>query len=100
MDLAVSNVNETAEHYHKVEHVPGVAEVVLVGEDRRREERVEKEGRRDRQRKRERGKEERRHVSGGGTRTYVDLGHSDVNEGAEDNDEIKTVPGVTEIILK
>ena len=54
MDLAVSNVNETAEHYHKVEHVPGVAEVVLVGEDRRREERVEKEGRRDRQRKRER----------------------------------------------
>ena len=39
-------------------------------------------------------------ISGGGDGTYVDLGHGDVNEGAEDNDEIKTVPGVSEIILK
>ena len=35
MDLAISYVNETAAHNHKVEHVPGVAEVVLG--DRRRE---------------------------------------------------------------
>ena len=32
MDLAISYVNETAAHNHKVEHVPGVAEVVLVEE--------------------------------------------------------------------
>ena len=61
--------------------------------DRKREgEEGRKEGR-----KRE---EERRLISGGGDGTYVDLGHGDVNEGAEDNDEIKTVPGVSEIILK
>ena len=30
MDLAISYVNETAAHNDKVEHVPGVAEVVLI----------------------------------------------------------------------
>ena len=35
MELAISYVNETAENNDKVEHVPGVAEVVLI--DRRRE---------------------------------------------------------------
>ena len=35
MDLAISYVNETAAHNHKVEHVPGVAEVVLGEEEGR-----------------------------------------------------------------
>ena len=43
MDLAISYVNETAANNDKVEHVPGVAEVVLT--DRRREK--EREGRRE-----------------------------------------------------
>ena len=60
-----------------------------------REIEIEKRGRKE-----ERREEEKRLISGGGDGTYVDLGHGDVNEGAEDNDEIKTVPGVSEIILK
>ena len=54
MDLAISYVNETAANNDKVEHVPGVAEVVLT--DRRRER--EKERERDRQREREGRKRE------------------------------------------
>ena len=54
MDLAISYVNETAAHNHKVEHVPGVAEVVLG--DRRREKGNES----DRKREGEEGRKEER----------------------------------------
>ena len=71
--------------------------------DRRREREIDREKGIERERggrKEGRGKRRREEISGGGAGTYVDLGHGDVNEGAEDNDEIKTVPGVSEIILK
>ena len=67
MDLAISYVNETAANNDKVEHVPGVAEVVLRG-DRSSQREREREGERERDRQREREKEERRkEISGGGS---------------------------------
>ena len=44
MELAISYVNETAENNDKVEHVPGVAEVVLRGDHRGERERESEEG--------------------------------------------------------
>ncbi len=47
-----------------------------------------------------REEERERQVSGGVIGTYVYLPHCNVNQGAQHNDEVKTVPGVAEIILE
>ena len=84
--FTVKNINETAQDYDEVEHIPGIPEVVLLV------------GKLERGRKRKREKKANCWLDS--ILTYVELSHGDIDQAAQDNDEIKTVPRVTKIILE
>ena len=108
--LAIYYVGEASQNYDKVEHIPGITKVILdvfvkkfvlgnIPTVKKHDEMINMIVERSIKERKKEKERERWLVKHLNLLTYVQFSHGNIYQAAQDNEEIKTVPRISEVIL-